>query len=183
MFYIMKKKSNKKVKATTNKNKNKNQINININSNNKRVRRRPAQQQPNNTSVILTTPHVPYIQQDSGLNHIYPILQNIHEKVQENSVQPTQLKLNEDQLAYFNDLKRVVDMFDRDVKNNMVEPKKRVFNTPKKYTKQDIPNTDEDNYEDILDTDTNKKEVVVKSKRGRKLGSKNKPKIPESPAK
>ena len=75
------KKKVKKVKVTTNKNKNKNQINININSHNKRKSSPRAPKQPNNTSIVVSTPHVPYIPQDNGLQHIYPILQNIHEKV------------------------------------------------------------------------------------------------------
>jgi hypothetical protein len=79
---MKKDKKPKKTKVITNKNKNKNQINININSNNKKRSSYKPRQQPNHSpSIFVSTPSVPYIQQDNGINHLYPIIHDLREKV------------------------------------------------------------------------------------------------------
>ena len=124
-------KKEKKEKVTTNKNKNKNQINININSHNKR-RRAPTPRQPNNTSIIVNTPNLPYIPQDNGLNHIYPILQNIHEKVHQQS-QP----MNKSNEVY--EIQDMISNIDNTIQNientktKMKEKIKSAFKTPGGY--------------------------------------------------
>ena len=77
-----KKKTKKpKKEKVTNKNKNRNQINITINSNNKRkVAQRPSGSS-GHSSVFVSTPYQPYLPQDQSLHHIYPILENLKDKI------------------------------------------------------------------------------------------------------
>lgn len=182
------KKKVKKVKVTTNRNKNKNQINININSNNKR-RRAPTPKQPNNTSIIVSTPHVPYIPQDNGLNNIYPILQNIHEKVSQ-QIQPSS-GTNE-----INELRDMISNMDNTIQN--IESTKSKMNKAKKtsgYASEtdseagynpfgfvspranpaNVPTAPSPYKESANFVDELGSEVVVRQ-RGRPKGSKNKPK-------
>ena len=73
-------KKDKKVQIK-NKNKNKNQINININSHNKRrAVSRPSSNQ-GHSSVFVSTPHQPYLPQDQSIHHLYPILENLKDKI------------------------------------------------------------------------------------------------------
>jgi len=76
-----KKTKKEKVVVTKNKNKNRNQINININSNNKkRSYQQPRPQQSHAGSVVVSS-GIPYQPSDSGLHHIYPIIQSLTERV------------------------------------------------------------------------------------------------------
>ena len=180
------KKKVKKVKVTTNKNKNKNQINININSHNKRRNAPRVPKQPNNTSIIVSTPHVPYIPQDNGLQHIYPILQNIHEKVSQHDV---------------NEVRDILSNIDNSIQN--IERTKSKMNKARNsgYLSEDIeagfsplrfvsprprpvnkPPTVQSPYKESADfvdefgSDELDSSVVVVKKVGRPKGAKNKPK-------
>ena len=63
-------KKTKKTKATnTNTNKNKNNIHININSHNKRRARKSTNPRPP-TTIFVSTPHVPYVPQDSSMQNL-----------------------------------------------------------------------------------------------------------------
>ena len=78
---MVKKKNDKKVKIK-NKNKNKNQIHITINSHNKRkVSPRPSQPHQGHSSIFVSTPHQPYLPQDQSIHHLYPILENLKDKI------------------------------------------------------------------------------------------------------
>ena len=79
---MAKKKKDKKVQITNkNKNKNKNNIHITINSNNKR-KVSPRQSQPShNSSIFVSTPHQLYLPQDQSIHHLYPILENLKDKI------------------------------------------------------------------------------------------------------
>lgn len=81
-------KKTKKTKAiNTNKNKNKNNIHININSHNKRRGTTRKTASPP-TTIFVSTPHVPYVPQDSSMQHLYPILQDIKDKVVQHNKPP-----------------------------------------------------------------------------------------------
>ena len=74
-------KNKKKEKKIRIKNKNKNQINITINSNNKRkVASRPSSSS-GHSSVFVSTPNQPYVPQNDSLFHLYPILENLKDKI------------------------------------------------------------------------------------------------------
>lgn len=76
-----------------NKNKNANSIQININSNNRRKgggTSRP--QQPAHSSIIMSVPHVPHIPTDTGTQHLYPMLNDIRERLEAKAKQPQEVK-------------------------------------------------------------------------------------------
>ena len=84
----------KKAKKPKVVNKNKNQINIVINSHNKKKTSNPRRQpQSSNPSIFVSSPGVPYLPQDSSVHHLYPILQNLSDKINAHNHIPVSHKI------------------------------------------------------------------------------------------
>lgn len=126
----MKKKVKKEKKDKTSvRSKNKNLINININSNNKR--KASSKAPPRNPPVFISQPFVPYLPQDSSISQLYPIIQNLTEKVHNisssappltvSSHPPKQSKISfAEQFDKYTD-KEVADILEKELKRQTSE--------------------------------------------------------------
>ena len=117
LMYMPKSKKDKKDKKVKIKNKNKNQIHITINSHNKRrVTSRPSQQPPQgHSSIFVSTPNQPYMPQNDSLFHLYPILENLKDKIDKinHRQADTESLRNQDEVIYVpnpNVKKEVIDI-------------------------------------------------------------------------